>query len=189
MHGSVTLDSKRAPAYTDRVLYRARNTPVFPKKYNSHDLLWSDHLPVSSTFSVDTRVLDVTKRNEEIVAIQVELDKLNELYRPSLELQEEEIDFGEVQYQRPVTREIKLRNTGLVPATYSFRAPAPGKAICKPWFWPFPATAVIDKGKEATLTITCMVDEACTPELSLGEQMNGAWGRDRTDSRCPCLPG
>lgn len=186
VHGSTTFDPKRAPAYTDRVLYRTRGTTrVHPRKYQVHELLWSDHLPVTSTFTVDTRVLDVTKRNEEIVAIQVELDKLDELYRPNVELEADELDFGEVSYRRLVERRLKLKNTGLVPATFSFREPAPGKAICKPWFWPFPSTGIVDSGKELTLTVTCAVEEASAGKLTLGEDMNGMCCCGHADSRCP----
>lgn len=94
VHGSVTMDPKRSPAYTDRILHITHGPEVVPSKYTSHELLWSDHLPVSSRFMVRTRVVDEAKRTEELVAIQCELDKLDELYRASLEVDSDEVDFG-----------------------------------------------------------------------------------------------
>ncbi|TXT06026.1 hypothetical protein VHUM_03499 [Vanrija humicola] len=172
VHGSITLDPKRAPAYCDRILHLSRGTTVESKQYASHDLLWSDHLPVTSTYSVDVRVVDEAKRGEELVECQCELDKLDELFRASLEVNTGEVDFGEVTYRRPVRKEVVLRNTGRVPATFSFRTPSPGKPICKPWFWPFPAAGVVESGQEMTVTIEAYVDEEHAAALTGGREMN-----------------
>ncbi|KAL1409612.1 hypothetical protein Q8F55_003607 [Vanrija albida] len=172
VHGSVTLDPKRSPAYCDRVLHRSRGTAIESKQYTTHDLLWSDHLPVTSTYSIDARVVDETKRGEALVECQCELDKLDELYRASLEVNTGEIDFGEVKYRRPTKKEIVLRNTGRVPATFSFRTPSPGKPICKPWFWPFPAAGVVESGQEVSLIVEAFVDEDHAAALTGGQDLN-----------------
>lgn len=174
MHGSITLDPKRSPAYCDRVLHLSRgNTAIQSRQYTSHELLWSDHLPVTSTYSVDVRIADEAKRAEELVECQNELDKLDELYRASLEVNTGEVDFGKVSYRRPVKKEVVLRNTGRVPATFSFRTPSPGKPICKPWFWPFPAAGVVESGQEIKVIIEAYVDEEHAAALTGGRDMNG----------------
>jgi hypothetical protein len=134
--------------------------------------LWSDHLPVSSTYTVPVRVVDETKRGEELVLVQCELDKLDELYRASLAIDKDELDFGAVKYHREVKRELVLRNTGRVPATFSFRVPSPGKPICKPWFWPFPSSGVVQSGHEFRITVTSDVDQSQCLSLTCGEEMN-----------------
>lgn len=96
VHGSVTLDPKRVPAYTDRILYKTRDARVESKSYKPHDLLWSDHLPVSGTFSLEARVLDESKRSEQLVFAQCELDRLDEMYRPNLDVVEGDLQFGDV---------------------------------------------------------------------------------------------
>lgn len=96
MHGSVTLDPKRAPAYCDRVLYIAKNDEVTPNRYACHDILWSDHLPVTATFTLAARVVDEAKRSDELLACQGELDRLDEIYRPSLAVDVQDVDFGDV---------------------------------------------------------------------------------------------
>jgi hypothetical protein len=173
VHGSVTLDPKRAPAYCDRVLYIARNDEVTPNRYACHDILWSDHLPVTATFSLAARVVDEKKRTEELLKCQGELDRLDEMYRPSLAVDVEDVEFGDVLYRRPVVREVTLRNTGRVPAGFSFRAPAPGKPICMPWYWPFPAAGIVPAGEEVVLTLTACVDETLSAGLTCGGEMNG----------------
>jgi hypothetical protein len=172
VHGSVTLDPKRAPAYTDRVLHLSRGPSVESTKYTSHELLWSDHLPVSSTYLVGARVADDTKRSEELIGVQCELDKLDELYRASLAIDETELDFGTLKYGRGEARELILRNTGRVPAPFSFRAPSPGKGICKPWFWPFPAAGVVGSGQELRVIVTADVGDEHAAALTGGEDMN-----------------
>ncbi|BEI96950.1 hypothetical protein CcaverHIS631_0205390 [Cutaneotrichosporon cavernicola] len=172
VHGSVTFDPKRAPAYCDRVLYIARNDEVTPNRYACHDILWSDHLPVTATFSLAARIVDETKRTEELLRCQSELDRLDEIYRPSLTVDVKDVEFGDILYRRPVVREITLRNTGRVPAGFSFREPAPGKPICMPWYWPFPAAGVVPAGEEVVLTLTACVDETLSADLTCGGEMN-----------------
>lgn len=183
MIGSTTLDSRRPPAYTDRILYSIPShpssssplpTPVTPMSppsvrlqrpssatkvtvddYTAHEILWSDHRPVSASATVDVRVIDAEKRKAEFLTVQGELDRLEEEWAPSLEVDSQELDFGAVRsvhtwttvtpsppqsnvednradtcrYRKSETREVILRNKGRVPAMFSFRAP-PGRPIC-----------------------------------------------------------
>lgn len=84
-----------------------------------------------------------------------------------------EIVVSNSRYRRPVEREIILRNTGRVPAQFSFREPGPGKPICKPWFWPFPSTGTVESGKDVKIVVTLDVDDHSSLALTGGEEMNG----------------
>lgn len=173
VHGSSTLDTKRSPAYTDRILYSFPSptstspTPLSPciplsvKKgeYTSHEeLKWSDHRPVSCVFEVGVRKVDAEKRREGSRRAQKELDRLEEVWRPSLEIkvlpesrdaktdeegntknekeemwEEDEggIHFGEVRCREKKERRVRLRNGGKVPASWSFRKAGTGRDICE----------------------------------------------------------
>ena len=104
VHGSSTLDAKRSPAYTDRIIYSvpgpSKKYSSVPKidcdSYTSHEIFWSDHRPVSASFSVDVRVVDEDKRREEFVAAERALEKLEELYKPSLEFSTTNVEFGDI---------------------------------------------------------------------------------------------
>ena len=102
VHGSTTLDTKRPSAYTDRVLYTApaepekSSTSIRTGQYTSHEILWSDHRPVSCAFEVDVRLPDLEKRKSELATIQAELDKLDEEWAPAIEADVEELSFGDV---------------------------------------------------------------------------------------------
>jgi hypothetical protein len=157
VHGSTTLDLKRAPAYTDRILWTTpipptqrgtpllgaptvaspgastspgpamstsssvaslprsassggitrstsqstisglvpRNWPVDAQSYSSHEILWSDHRPVSAVVQTEVRSVDVEKRAECLTKATNEVDKLEEIYRPALD-SETNVDFGPV---------------------------------------------------------------------------------------------
>ncbi|OCF43755.1 hypothetical protein I317_02359 [Kwoniella heveanensis CBS 569] len=180
VHGSTTHDLRRAPAYTDRIIYHYPTNPytassTFDLKcdeYTSHDILWSDHRPVTASYSAQVRVADESSRGVELAAVMKELDRLEEVYRPSLEIDGTSLEFGQVMYRQPVIREVKLRNVGRVPATYNFKPPSSDKPICKPFMWPFPATAVVEPGQDVTLKVVVCVDELAAAKLTLGDDIN-----------------
>jgi hypothetical protein len=109
VHGSTTLDTRRPAAYTDRVLYTTPSTApganspeatsiVAAGTYTSHDILWSDHRPVTCDFQVEVRVADEERRKVELAQVRSELDKLDEEWAPSIEVDQLEVDFGDVRY-------------------------------------------------------------------------------------------
>ncbi|KIR43959.1 inositol-polyphosphate 5-phosphatase [Cryptococcus deuterogattii 99/473] len=209
VHGSSTLDTKRSPAYTDRILYSfpcptsTSPTPLSPcvpvsinkEKYTSHEeLKWSDHRPVSCVFEVGVRKVDVEKRREGSRRAQKELDRLEEVWRPSLEIkvlpvsrdanekanadekeeaQEEDvggIHFGKVRCREKKERKVRLKNGGKVPVSWNFRQAGIGRDICKPFLWPFPSSGTVEPDGEMVLTIVLDVNEEWAAKLTLGEE-------------------
>ncbi|WWC67008.1 uncharacterized protein I206_100915 [Kwoniella pini CBS 10737] len=178
VHGSTTHDLKRAPAYTDRIVYNMPKNEYTPsnyfdlacEEYTSHDILWSDHRPVTATYKAQVRVVDESSRGVELAAVMKELDMLEEVYRPSLEIEGTNLEFGGIRYKQSVERQIKLRNTGRVPATYSFKPPSSDKPICKSFMWLYPATAVVAPKQEMTLKVVIDVDEYWSSKLSSGSE-------------------
>ncbi|WVQ80297.1 hypothetical protein IAT38_002402 [Cryptococcus sp. DSM 104549] len=191
VHGSSTLDTRRAPAYTDRILWTSPSpsplttTPplspapqVTPLTYISHPILWSDHRPVSLSLSFPALRADPTNRRAALQAANKELDKLEEVWRPSLEVgigggvEERGLEFGEVKWGGRVVREVRLRNNGRVRARFGFKAPGADKPICKPFFWPFPPSATVEPDGEMVLKVVLDVDEYWAARLTLGEDIN-----------------
>ena len=70
--------------------------------YTSHDILWSDHRPVTCDFQVQVRVADEEKRKVELAQVKSELDKLDEDWAPSIEVDQLEVDFGDTRYGHSV---------------------------------------------------------------------------------------
>lgn len=132
IHGAPEYDTKRAPAYTDRILFRSPlyasalpssastpgpSTPGAPShqsplqlqlqskptciscnRYGSHDVQWSDHRPVSGSYSTTIRVPDREKRAQVMAEIKRELERLEIVYKPSVEIDRKEVDLGSVPY-------------------------------------------------------------------------------------------
>ncbi|WVQ76507.1 hypothetical protein IAR50_006177 [Cryptococcus sp. DSM 104548] len=103
VHGSSTFDFKRAPAYTDRVLYSLPPSPLSAPttsnpnptgptnqhslevtSYTSHPILWSDHRPVSCSFAVSASKVDQEARRNVWRRALNELDRLDDEWRSSL---------------------------------------------------------------------------------------------------------
>jgi phosphatidylinositol-bisphosphatase len=66
--------------------------------YTSHDILWSDHRPVTCDFQVYVRVVDEEKRKIELAQARSQLDKLDEEWAPSIEGDQLELNFGDTRY-------------------------------------------------------------------------------------------
>ncbi|WRT63490.1 uncharacterized protein IL334_000395 [Kwoniella shivajii] len=178
VHGSTTHDLERGPAYTDRILYDLPVNEYTPPsslglkcdEYTSHDILWSDHRPVTATYTAQVRLVDESSRGVELASVMKALDRLEEVYRPSLEIEGTSLEFGEIRYRQPVEREIRLHNMGRVPATYNFKPPSSDKPICKPFMWPFPATAVVEPGQEMIVKVVIHVDELWSSKMTTGTE-------------------
>ncbi|TYJ52019.1 hypothetical protein B9479_007396 [Cryptococcus floricola] len=101
VHGSSTFDFKRAPAYTDRVLYSLPPSPLSSPSssnptpptnqhalditsYTSHPILWSDHRPVSCSFAISASKVDQEARKAVWRRALGELDRLDDEWRSSL---------------------------------------------------------------------------------------------------------
>lgn len=69
---------------------------IKPRDYTSHEILWSDHRPVSCSFDVGVRVPDVEKRKAELVVARSELDRLDEEWAPAIVVDDKEVEFGDV---------------------------------------------------------------------------------------------
>ncbi|CAD6564187.1 MAG: hypothetical protein TREMPRED_004465 [Tremellales sp. Tagirdzhanova-0007] len=175
VHGSTTLDNRRSPAYTDRILFSSPASQLAPHKvaceaYTSHQIMWSDHRPVSAILVSEVRIVDEAKRQSEFGVAMKELDKLEEAYRPSLEVTSNHVDCGDVRYRVPVAKEILLKNPGRVPASFSFKSLGASKSFCKQTMWLFPCSGVVEADKGCILRIVVLVDAQWAPRLTLGEE-------------------
>lgn len=80
--------------------------------YGRHELLSSDHRPITAIFQVQARKYIEEKRKEVFSQIIKQLDKQENESIPQIELSPPLLEFGEVSYMTPVTRTAKLLNTG-----------------------------------------------------------------------------
>ena len=127
-----TSEKMRAPAYTDRVLVRGNEDFVgsIPNQirtvgYQSHmGIKLSDHKPVSCQIEIAVSTLDRNKYAEIKREIQSELEKLENDERPSVAIEQQTLDFGTCFYKQRKTRQIVIKNNGLVPVLFHLGLPA-----------------------------------------------------------------
>lgn len=108
-----TSEKARAPAWTDRILWRGKG--IYQKVYRSHmDIKISDHKPVSALFCSEISVVDQAKYRMVHEKLLKELDKLENEYLPQVTVDQTEIIFDLVKFREPQYRDIIIANTGMV---------------------------------------------------------------------------
>ncbi|ODO01801.1 hypothetical protein L198_02526 [Cryptococcus wingfieldii CBS 7118] len=186
VHGSSTFDFKRAPAYTDRILYSLPPSPLSSPSssnatpptnqhalnitsYTSHPILWSDHRPVSCSFAISASQVDHEARKAVWRRALGELDRLDDDGAGAGGGGAGDLDFGALTWRTPKTGLIRLTNPGKVPSSFSFKHPsASHNAPCKSFIHPFPASWTVHPGEGVVLRVRVQVDEWCAGRMTLG---------------------
>ncbi|MDP2438746.1 MAG: endonuclease/exonuclease/phosphatase family protein [archaeon] len=160
-----TSEKARLPAWTDRVLWKGKDIAL--QAYRRHELLTSDHRPVSATFITTIKSVIVQKRRSVYNELVRKIDKIENDSIPDVRVSEKEISFGEVEYMLPSTRAISITNIGHVIARYRFVAKTEANQICKPWLSISPQSGVLVPGEEQQLTITILVGDHTAGPLTM----------------------
>jgi phosphatidylinositol-bisphosphatase len=92
-------EKKRTPAWCDRVMWRGRNMKQL--NYLRHELLASDHRPVSATFEIQVKSVNSEKRNAAYQEIVKKLDKLENECMPDAQVSSNNVSFSNVRYRLP----------------------------------------------------------------------------------------
>ncbi|ORZ23834.1 Endonuclease/exonuclease/phosphatase [Lobosporangium transversale] len=167
-------EKRRVPSYTDRILWRCRDTAkdnVEVSFYKSHmELTLSDHKPVSAFFKLKIKTLLHDKQAEVHQSIVRELDKYENECMPDATISSSNVVFEEVRYLEPKKSVITIKNTGQFPAQYRFKPKLQDERFCKPWIWPNPPIAMIMPGESTKIHITVMVDNESAPMLNTGRE-------------------
>ena len=101
---------KRNPAWCDRILYKGEARLEF---YGSgQGVVYSDHKPVIGRFELGVKCVDETKRKEALKEIFLDIDEEHHRKIPKLSLNEDKVDFGEVRYRIPRTKQLVITNSG-----------------------------------------------------------------------------
>ncbi|CAE6438630.1 unnamed protein product [Rhizoctonia solani] len=194
-------DAKRRPAWTDRVLYltsRGKETTVRLVKdsYKSHPTIsLSDHKPVSADF-----IVEEIDRNLAESRMRQLIKKLGRLPLeedvPRIRLSEDIVDFGNIRYLKPVVRELKIQNIGIITAYWRIIPLENGGSLYPDWVTLHPTSGVLLPGDSVSIIITTNITNGAANELNAGSKkledivilrtirgkdtflpVNGAWTR------------
>ncbi|CAD6197851.1 unnamed protein product [Caenorhabditis auriculariae] len=159
-----TSEKGRVPAWTDRILYwKAEDSIKIENKLmeSVQSISISDHKPVRGFFRLGVKKIDEAKANQIYEEACREADrKANELL-PQVKLSQTEIDFGEVKYLEPTTRQITVNNIGKSQVRFNFEITPLGKAnqsISAEWLQVTPPHYVIPKGQSTQISLTVSID-------------------------------
>lgn len=186
--GSDSFDSRpdgRAPAYTDRVLYR-KGDRLKPVIYTSVlELRHSDHKPVACLFNAQCKSIAPAEFDSSLAETLRQVDSFENEAMPITVVSTNVIEFGEMVYHRAALRSFELLNTGQVVACFKFVS-RPGRTeVCAPWLHIQPRYGVILPGSSIEIRIYSSLDvnsasqmnnELLTPEDILIIHIDG--GRD-----------
>jgi len=163
----------RAPAWCDRILWRAQDAMyVKQKNYTRSELNVSDHKPVMSTFMITIKDVIESEREKVYRDVNKILDQFDNKNLPMVGLDKIHLDFGYVRYGQQLTLPIKVTNTGKVSAQFRFIAKLDETTLCKPWMKISPAYGMLIPGeKEETINFTLTLDNEIAGALNSGKEV------------------
>lgn len=157
--GTTEYDTEkgRIPAWCDRILWR-KNASIRNTYYDRHEILQSDHRPVSGHFLVATKSIIKEKKNIVLQEIMKEVDKRHNEMIPDAVLSTSECDFGDVLYEVPVTRTIMIENVGKVQCDWKFIPKLSDVSAHKEWISVIPMTGTLMPGEKTPISITVNIN-------------------------------
>lgn len=163
-----TSEKARAPAWTDRILWRGDYIDQIA--YRSHmELKVSDHKPVSAVFKAGVKVINPVKYRKIYEDVMKKLDRLENEFLPQVTVETTEIIFdGKVHFLETYTKTLTVANTGQVPVQYEFIKKLNDTSICKPWLTVEPSMGFIMPGEKSDIALELHVDKTTAGSLNAG---------------------
>eukprot|EP00756_Hemistasia_phaeocysticola_P044819 Hpha_TRINITY_DN18608_c0_g1::TRINITY_DN18608_c0_g1_i1::g.115694::m.115694/K01099/INPP5B_F; inositol polyphosphate 5-phosphatase INPP5B/F len=173
-----TSEKKRVPAWTDRVLWRARRgTGIERAGFWKGDLMMSDHRPVAGSFIADVKVEIPERKQEVALSIQRRMDQVGGADRfaiPNIRPDKSKIAFGTVQFGSGPSADLSIQNKGhaiVIVHVHSFArdgGPDPSQSsvvMGSDWLSVSPLELLIRPGETETLRVQCCADKDATGPL------------------------
>ncbi|KDN36894.1 hypothetical protein RSAG8_10513, partial [Rhizoctonia solani AG-8 WAC10335] len=165
------LDVKRRPAWTDRVLYltargKEKTTRLVEDSYKSYpaiSLMTTNLSPRTLSFRnlAETRMKQLIKK---LGRLPLEEDV------PRIRLSEDIIDFGAVRYLRPLVRELKIQNIGIITAYWRIIPLENGGPLYPDWVTVHPTSGVLLPGDSVSIAVTTKITNSLANELNSGSK-------------------
>ncbi|KAJ7059109.1 DNase I-like protein, partial [Mycena amicta] len=167
-------DLKRRPAWTDRVLWATNNfTRVQQRSYTGHpQYSISDHKPVSSEFTLKMDVYDLPTAEKTADRLYRQLRGLEDAHEDhnahiNLTVMDTNVDLGKIGYNKTVTKQVAVKNTGRIPCAYRLVPIDSESAIHPDWLKVEPMTALLLPNEVVQITLTASIDNASAVRLNV----------------------
>ncbi|XP_049849093.1 inositol polyphosphate 5-phosphatase OCRL-like [Schistocerca gregaria] len=155
---SYSKESRRTPSWCDRVLWRSRKG-VDCLHYARHELLISDHRPVSCLLMVPVSIADANKQRKVLNQLLREIDQTENEFLPEVTLSTTECDFGYVRFMVASEYKLELTNTGKILCSWEFVPKLDEKDICRPWCKVYPKGGLLMPSEKVQITCTVYINE------------------------------
>ncbi|KAF8888850.1 Endonuclease/exonuclease/phosphatase [Infundibulicybe gibba] len=164
-------DTKRKPAWTDRILHLVNpTTGLCQMSYSGFpEITMSDHRPVGADFHLTTDILHIGLYEAEARHLHEKIGPMGgaSQARPSLKIDNPSVDLGTVRYKRRVSRTLNLENTGDIPCAYRFVPLQLNSPIHPEWLEVSPIAGIILPGEAGVVDITAFVDNHAASRLNV----------------------
>ena len=161
-----TSAKTRPPAWCDRVMYRSVAGGVEQLTYNRHNLMMSDHKPVSAMFEVPFRKVLTEKKRETYDRIVRQLGEMEQEFLPEITVASNVLQFGRVKYGAAEEQSLLVENKGQVLVQFKFVPKSNADKVCPKWLTISPQDGVIHPGEACRLTFKVLVDRDNALELN-----------------------
>ncbi|KAG2176616.1 hypothetical protein INT44_007280, partial [Umbelopsis vinacea] len=166
-----TSEKRRAPAWTDRVLWRKARVHLEPHAESGHhsdiqltsysscmDMMMSDHKPVNAIMNLKARKIDTEKQAQTKAAIVKLVSEHKDDRGPDGRISSSFVDFGDVRFMTQKEVSITLENTGQLVASWHFIPKLDETVICKPWLQISRVTGVLGPGEQTVIDFRILID-------------------------------
>ncbi|CAL1710188.1 unnamed protein product [Somion occarium] len=164
-------DTKRKPAWTDRVLHMCSAVVEANQiSYSSHpEITMSDHKPVSSDILLHVPVVKSEKLESYVRSLWRDvMDFENSEEIPRIKLTSSALDFGKIFYKRSAVQSLELENVGKVSCAFRF-VPITNEAPIHPdWLNIKPMSGLMRPGEKLFITLTANVENIVARRLNAG---------------------
>lgn len=164
-----TSEKRRAPAWTDRVLWRKPRATLGPDAKTAHhsdiqlssydscmDMMMSDHKPVNAILRLKARKINVAKQANCKANIVKSITENPEERGPDARISNSFVEFGDVRFMTAKEVSITLENTGQLVASWRFIPKLNEASICKPWLTISQTSGVLGPGNYNRQDFYCL---------------------------------
>jgi phosphatidylinositol-bisphosphatase len=167
-----TSEKKRIPAFTDRILFWAKDsrhrTYEVKEKHSVMSCMLSDHKPVRVLATLPMKTLDQSRQTtfrEKLKATCLE-KPLDQMLVARTAVNTDTLDFGECGYSSEVVREIEILNNGNCVSEVALLRQSTGDPSEGAWIRAEPLNFRLFPGERRTLTVYSRVDKWALQWLS-----------------------
>lgn len=160
-----TSEKKRTPGWTDRIFWKGKTKDkISPKFYGKHDLLMSDHRPVSLVTEVEVKCIVDYKYREIRDHLAHEYDQLKgkiserKDLNATVNLSETKFNFGDVRYSVHYVKVLSISNPCSFTVEYQF-IPKDDEKYCASWLSISSKNGIIINGGTQEIKLTLHVDK------------------------------